>query len=116
MRCFPLLFGLLLLFTGCDRPSPTLFERLDAKRTGLTFANRITENDTFNILDFEYVYNGGGVAAADFNADGLTDLYFSGNTADNRLYLNLGDFKFLDVTEEAGVGGAGPLVQWRHGS
>ncbi|CAH0999012.1 hypothetical protein LEM8419_00305 [Neolewinella maritima] len=102
-----LLFVFVLLVSGCDSTPPTLFVRVPTAESGLTFANRITENDTFNILDFEYVYNGGGVGAGDFNGDGLTDLYFSGNTADNRLYLNLSDFKFLDVTEQAGVSGRG---------
>ncbi len=105
---FPQLFSLFVLLSmGCEHTPPTLFERIPAATSGLTFANRITENDTFNILDFEYVYNGGGVGAGDFNGDGLTDLYFSGNTADNRLYLNRGDFTFLDVTEAAGVSGRG---------
>ncbi|MCP9236734.1 VCBS repeat-containing protein [Lewinella sp. JB7] len=103
----------LLLLASCqENTSPTLFQRIDAAESGLTFANRIAENDTFNILDFEYVYNGGGVGTADFNGDGLTDLYFTGNTADNRLYLNLGEFKFLDVTEAAGVSGRG---RWSSG-
>ena len=86
---------------------PTLFERIVTEKSGLTFANRIIENDTFNILDFEYVYNGGGVGAADFNGDGLTDLYFTGNTADNKLFLNRGDLQFTEVTDAAGVAGSG---------
>ncbi len=102
----PLLFLLLLCF-GCQETPPPLFQRIDAETSGLTFANRITENDTFNILDLEYVYNGGGVAAADFNGDGLTDLYFTGNTTENRLFLNQGDLKFRDVSEAAGVLGRG---------
>ena len=92
---------------ACEQAPPTLFTRVPARESGLTFANRIAENDTFNILSFEYVYNGGGVAAADFNGDGLTDLYFTGNTADNRLYLNQGNLQFADVTEAAGVSGRG---------
>ncbi|WP_116127791.1 VCBS repeat-containing protein [Lewinella sp. IMCC34183] len=107
---FPLtlISGALVLVLSCgDAEAPTLFERIPTQKSGLTFANRITENDTFNILDFEYVYNGGGVGAADFNDDGLTDLYFSGNTAENRLFLNLGDLRFTDVTETAGVSGRG---------
>ena len=103
----PIVCLLLCLLTGC-REAPQsvalpLFTRVPAQTSGLTFANRITEDDTFNILDFEYVYNGGGVGAADFNGDGLTDLYFTGNTTSNRLYLNRGDFQFEDVTERAGV-------------
>jgi len=108
MRCTYLTTLLsLLTLVACNDPAPTLFEQVPATHSGLTFANRIAENDTFNILDFEYVYNGGGVAAADFNGDGLTDLYFTGNTADNRLFINLGEFRFLDVTEQAGVSGRG---------
>ena len=60
----------------------------------------------------------GGVAAFDYNGDGRTDIYFT-NGAElpalqktsplyfNRLYRNDGGMKFTDVTEEAGVGGAG---------
>ena len=102
-----LIIFIFLLAMGCETTPPTLFSRVPTAQSGLTFANRITENDTFNILDFEYVYNGGGVGAGDFNGDGLTDLYFTGNTADNRLFLNLGNLHFLDVTEQAGVSGRG---------
>jgi enediyne biosynthesis protein E4 len=87
----------------------TLFTELKSEETGVTFSNRIAENDTLNILTFEYVYNGGGVAMGDFNNDNLTDIYFSGNTAPNKLYLNKtkqGEkLKFEEVTEKAGVNG-----------
>jgi enediyne biosynthesis protein E4 len=45
-----------------------------------------------------------GVAAADFDNDGLTDLYVTGVNR-NFLYHNRGDGTFADVTERAGVGG-----------
>ena len=48
-----------------------LFTLLDPDKTSITFSNRITENDSINIIDNEYVYNGGGVAIGDFNNDGL---------------------------------------------
>ncbi|MFP4506009.1 MAG: VCBS repeat-containing protein [Cyclobacteriaceae bacterium] len=60
-------------------------------------------SDTLNNLTFGYSYNGGGVAVADFNNDSLPDLFFTGNMVSSRLYLNMGNFKFRDVTEEAGL-------------
>jgi hypothetical protein len=41
-------------------------------------------------LAYEYFYNGGGVAAGDFNNDGLIDLYFTGNMVSDRIYQNMG--------------------------
>ncbi len=60
----------------------------------------------------------GGVAAFDYNGDGLADIYFTNGAAIpslekespkyfNRLYRNDGGLKFTDVTKEAGVAGAG---------
>ena len=47
----------------------------------------------------------GGGAAADFDQDGLLDLYLVQATGagGNRLYRNLGGFRFDDVTDAAGV-------------
>jgi hypothetical protein len=58
------------------------------------------------------VYNGGGVGIGDFNNDGLADIYFTGNMVPNRLYLNKGNFKFQDITDQAGVNGNG---RWGRG-
>jgi hypothetical protein len=58
------------------------------------------------------MYNGGGVGVGDFNKDGLQDLYFTGNMVANKLYINKGNFKFADVTTEAGVDGGG---KWSRG-
>ncbi|MCF0060943.1 VCBS repeat-containing protein [Dyadobacter chenwenxiniae] len=91
-----------VLLTSCNKKQKT-FTQLDSDETGIQFSNRIAENDTMNILAFEYVYNGGGVALGDFNNDSLPDVYFTGNSVDNKLYLNKGDFKFEDVTQKAGV-------------
>jgi hypothetical protein len=96
---------LLLSLSIISCKEKTLFTQLQPEDTGISFSNRIAENDTLNILTFEYIYNGGGVAMGDFNNDNLTDIYFTGNTTQNKLYLNKGDFKFEDVTQKAGVTG-----------
>src|SRR6185436_6475731 len=41
----------------------------------------------------------------DIDNDGLPDLYFSSNLGSNRLYRNLGNYKFEDITDRAGVSG-----------
>ena len=92
---------------GCGRKSATLFELLDSRKTGIDFNNRIVSDDFFNVLAYEYFYNGGGLGVGDFNRDGLPDLYFAGNLVDNTMYLNRGDFRFEDITETAGVAASG---------
>ncbi len=87
---------------GCSSDN-ALFERLPVDETGVTFSNRINPNDTLNIITTEYIYNGGGVGLADFDNDGLLDIFFSGNQVGNELYLNKGDFKFQNVSTQAGL-------------
>ena len=89
-----------------------MFEKIPSSRSGITFNNLITENDSTNPLKIVNVYNGGGVGIGDFNNDGLQDIFFTGNMVSCRLYLNKGDFKFEDVTERAGVEGKG---RWARG-
>lgn len=81
------------------------FEKLSPKKTGITFKNQLREDNQNNILRYEYFYNGGGVAIGDLNNDGLDDIFFTGNMTGNKLYKNLGQLKFEDVTKSAGVGG-----------
>ncbi|HTG45720.1 MAG TPA: VCBS repeat-containing protein, partial [Verrucomicrobiae bacterium] len=47
--------------------------------------------------------NGSGVAAGDFDKDGRVDLFFCSLNNGNRLYRNLGDWKFEDVTVQSGL-------------
>lgn len=98
--------GMLYLATACKRPD-ALFALLSSDRSGIHFNNIITDNDSLNILNFEYIYNGGGVAIADFNNDSLPDIYFTGNQVPNCLYVNEGGIHFKDVTAQAGVSGNG---------
>jgi enediyne biosynthesis protein E4 len=94
----------LFLFSSCEKREETLFKALPASKTGIHFTNDITTNDSLNALNYDYIYNGGGVAVGDINNDGLPDLFFSGNMVANRLYLNKGDLTFDDISEAAGVG------------
>ncbi len=100
-----LLLGFIVT-TGCQSPKPTdkRFALLDANRTGLAFANQLSPDEDRNILEYNYYYNGSGVAAADFNNDGWTDLYFTGNDVSSRLYLNDHNLHFRDVTQLTGTG------------
>jgi len=98
---------ILLCCCGSCKKKQTLFTRLSPQRTGIDFSNAIPENDSINILDLENIYNGGGVGIADFNNDGLMDIYFTGNDVPNKLYINKGDFHFNDVTQVSGTAGEG---------
>lgn len=51
------------------------------------------ENDSMLIVS-----NGAGVGIGDLNNDGLPDIIFAGNKVSSQVYLNLGNFKFKDVT------------------
>ena len=98
---------------SCKNDKP-LFEKLEADKSGIQFANIVTESEQENILNYEYFYNGGGVASGDFNNDGFVDLYFTGSQVDNKLYLNKGaNLQFEDITEKAGV--AGRKGAWKTG-
>jgi hypothetical protein len=67
--------------TGSSR-----FKKLDSAICGVSFSNLIKEDYTYNVLNFEYLYNGGGVAIGDINNDNLPDLYFTGTFVPNKLY------------------------------
>ena len=82
---------------------PALFEALDARSTGIDFANKLTPTAQFNMFKYMYFYNGAGVGVGDFNNDGLSDIFFSSNQGENKIYLNEGGMKFKDVTKEAKI-------------
>jgi len=98
---------------SCRREtSAPLFDAVAPAASGVTFANTLPEDSAFNILNYLYYYNGGGVAAGDIDGDGLPDLYFTSNLGPDRLYRNKGNFQFEDITDRAGV--AGP-PGWKSG-
>lgn len=101
-----------LLITSNFLTAQTGFRKVASKESGITFINDLIETPQTNIITYEYFYNGGGVAAADFNNDGLIDLYFTGNLSPNKLYLNKGNFVFEDITQKSGALGK---LGWKTG-
>ncbi len=77
------------------------FKLLSPESSNIRFTNQLDEGLNTNILMYEYFYNGGGVATADFNRDGKIDVYLSANMGPNKLYLNRSDeagISFSDAT------------------
>ena len=98
---------LVLLLVSCGEKStfPAPFEMLDPDTSGIAFSNNLIDSDSFNIMQYLYYYNGGGVAAGDLNNDGWVDLYFTGNQVDDALYINAGDLSFKDISTKSGING-----------
>ncbi|MCK0145516.1 VCBS repeat-containing protein [Arenibacter sp. F26102] len=98
------LLATIAISISCTRDDTSkMFTLLPPNITGIEFKNVLKETDEFNVLEYGYLYNGGGVSIGDVNNDGFSDLYFTGNMVGSRLYINQGDFKFKEIAEKAGV-------------
>ena len=103
---FFLALASLFLATSCSESSSgtdTLFRLKSSRETNISFNNEMKEDLTTNLLSFAPIYNGAGVATADFNNDGLEDIFFGGNFVSSKLYINKGNLEFEDITSSAGV-------------
>lgn len=106
--------ALLWLLSGCaaretedtHESGSKLFKRLRSNDTGIEFENSLSATEDFDVFRYRNFYNGGGVGIADFNNDGLADVYLTSNMGDNKLFLNRGNWKFEDITSTAGIKGA----------
>lgn len=76
------------------------FKSLDASNTNITFRNDVSD---VLIEKNRHYLNGSGVAVADVDGDGLQDVYFAAIDGPNKLYKNLGNFEFTDITDQAGL-------------
>ena len=86
-----------IFFLSCQRSSnKQLFKDLTAEETQLDFINELSNSEDFNIIDYLYYYDGGGVAVGDINNDGLSDIYLVSNEGDNALFLNKGELDFQE--------------------
>lgn len=108
-RAIPYFLLLMIAALSCEsvkeESAPQLFEKQQSDQTGISFSNDLTQTEEFNIYTYRNFFNGGGVGIGDIDNDGLKDIYFTGNQVGNRLYRNLGNMKFEDITEKAGVAG-----------
>jgi len=80
-----------------------LFVPIESSESGIHFSNSLVTNDSINVLEYEYLYNGGGVGVGDFNNDGLPDLIFTGNQVNSKIYINHGNLNFEDITKTSGI-------------
>ena len=91
--------------------SHKLFTKLDPRKSGIQFSNNLVYNDSLTVLEFEYMFNGAGVAFLDINNDSLQDVILSGNMVPCKLFLNKGNLEFEDITDKAGFKTTG----WSYG-
>jgi len=94
---------LLIIFLNYYNSPSQVFELLSSNETGVDFNNLIEDKKEHNILLYANYYGGGGVGIADFDNDGLQDIYFTGNLVGDKIYKNLGNLKFEDLTIESGI-------------
>lgn len=70
------------------------FSLIDPRSTGVSFTN-VLEGDAY--LTNTVAHNGAGVAIGDVDGDGRVDFYLCALQGPNRLYRNLGDWRFQEA-------------------
>ena len=91
-----------VIFFSCnEKKQQTLFTL--EERTGINFFNKVENTKEFNIFSYRNFYNGGGVAIGDINNDSLPDVVMTSNMGTNKLYLNKGNFNFIDISTKAAI-------------
>ena len=67
---------------------------------GVNFVNALATN---RYITNQNILNGSGVAIGDINNDNRPDIFFAGLDNPNALFRNEGEWRFRDVTSDAGV-------------
>ncbi|HXQ80866.1 MAG TPA: FG-GAP-like repeat-containing protein [Opitutaceae bacterium] len=104
------------------RPGPrgkTLFTIVPPEESGVRTENKYDDPEMWGRLSREFDLGavGTGVAIGDYDNDGLPDIFVVSKTGSCRLFHNLGNWKFEDVTEKAGVGDHGAAARiWKQGA
>jgi hypothetical protein len=90
--------------SGTQPAGTPLFELLPSARTGVDFRLALPDVEQ-HVREVIHLNVQGGICSGDYDGDGLTDFYVTSTQGDSRLYRNVGDFRFQDVTTEAGLAG-----------
>ena len=98
--------------TRPGRQGKTMYAELPPERTGVVTENPYNDPRMWEgpYLQFATGPIGTGLTIGDYNNDGRPDLFVINKVGHNKLFRNLGDWRFEDVTEKAGV--AGPADAW----
>ena len=97
----------------------TMFVQVPPEESGVKTENRYADPEMWGkrYHEFEIGAIGTGVAIGDYDGDGRPDIFVVSKTESCRLFRNLGNFKFEDVTEKAGVGDPGAAAGiWKQGA
>ena len=98
-----LIITLITIVSSCKKDEQKWFRKVPFETSGITFTNNIKENDQYNMIDYSYLYNGGGVGVGDVNNDGFPDIFFTSNQGTCELYLNKKNLHFENITPKAKV-------------
>ena len=98
--------------------SAKMFVELPPGETGIVTENQYTDPAMWGPKFREFILGslGTGVAVGDYDGDGLPDIFVVSKTGSCRLFHNLGNYRFEDVTDKAGVADLGEAAKiWKQG-